>query len=90
MKIVALIVVFATVFVLTYSYIAAFLWIMRKGSPVSEFIISVACVVFCLVMAWTGWDEGKLLPIVFLICSPYYLWRAIKSFNKLVPTKESK
>jgi hypothetical protein len=88
MKIVTFVLVFAVVFLLAYLCITAFLWIMRKGSSVSRLLISVACIAFCLVMAWTGWDEGKFMPILFLLCAPYYLWQAIKAFNKLVPTKE--
>jgi hypothetical protein len=79
----AILMCMATVF-----YIRAFVWIMSKGSPTSQFIVAVASVVFCLVMAKSNVDQDMFFTVMFLVASPFYIWMAIRAFNKLVPTKE--
>lgn len=68
-------------------YVRAFAWLMLKGSAAAQTIIAIASIVFCLVMAKCNIGYDKFYAIMFCLAIPFYLWLAIRAFNKLVPTK---
>jgi hypothetical protein len=68
-------------------YTHAFIWVMNRASPISQFIVAAASVVFCLIMARCNVDQNMIFTVTFVVVIPFYLWLAIKAFNKMVPTK---
>jgi len=77
-------------FLCIFFYIRAFSWIMLKGSPTSQLIVSIANIVFCLIMAKCNSEDSKLYMAMFLLAVPCYLIFAFRAFNNICPTKEKK